>query len=152
MFSGDSLVSAVTVNGEAARSGRTLFTGSTISTPADVTAVLSLSSLGKIQLAPETTFMLSTEPGVFAGSMVSGKITVLSSSGGVTVRNLAGELVSLNAGESVEAGSTSAARQTGSGGLQPWHWALIIGAAVAVVVIIAASGGDDSSTPVSPIR
>jgi hypothetical protein len=144
---------AVTVNGESAKSGRTLFANSTISTPDGMQAILNLGKTGKLQLAPNSTFSLASESGTAAGSLVSGKITVLNSLGGITVNNVSGEPVLLVAGESIEANASSAVKQTGgSGGLKPWHWALIVGAAAAVIVIVLASGSDNDSTPVSPVR
>lgn len=153
IVAGGSNNASVTVNGESAKSGRTLFANSTISTPEGMEAILSLGKTGKLQLAPNTTFSLASDAGTVAGSLVSGKITVLTSLGGITVNNLSGETVTLVAGESIEANASSAVRQTGgSGGLKPWHWAVIVGAAAAVIVIVLASRGDDDSTPVSPIR
>ncbi|CAN5184055.1 hypothetical protein BH20ACI2_BH20ACI2_13510 [soil metagenome] len=154
IVSGGSENASVTVNGESAKSGRTLFTNSTISTPDGMQAILSLGKTGKLQLAPNTTFSLGSDPGTIAGSLVSGRITVLNSLGGITVNNLSSEPVTLGAGESAEANASSAVRQTGgSGGLKPWHWALIVGAAAAVIIIVLASrGNDDDSRPISPIR
>lgn len=143
---------SITVNGESAKSGRTLFANSTISTPDGMQAILSLGKTGKLQLDPNTTFSLASDTETVAGSLVSGRITVVNSLGGITVNNLSGETIKLGAGESLEANASAAARQTGgSGGLKPWHWALIVGAAAAVIVIVLAAGGDDDS-PVSPIR
>ncbi len=150
-FSGGGADALVTVNGEPARSGRTLFGDSTISTGDGVQAIVSVGKLNRIQLAANSTFALSEEPGLVAGSLVAGNITVINSLEGVTVRNLAGELVKLNAGETVGTNASTAVRQTRTGGLQPWQWALIIGAAAAVIIIVAASGGDDAA-PASPIR
>ena len=43
----------VLINGEAAKSGRSVFSSSTIVTPDDAIAVVSLGKLGKIELAPK---------------------------------------------------------------------------------------------------
>jgi hypothetical protein len=144
---------SVTVNGEAAKTGRTLFGDSTVSTPDGVQAIISLGKGTKVQLASNTTFALSADQASSAGSLLSGNMTVLSSPNGVTVRNVAGDMVKLSAGESIEATASSAAKQTGKvAGLEPWQLALIIGAAVAVVIIVVAASGGNESTPVSPIR
>jgi hypothetical protein len=143
--------SSVTVNGEAAKSGRTLFPNSTISTPEGVEAVVSLGKFGKIQLASGTTFTLGSESGPASGDLTAGQITVLSSEGGLSVKNLAGETLVVNTGESASATSKAAARQTGPGGLEWWKWGLITAAVVTVVVIAVVATRDDS-TPVSPIR
>ena len=150
-FSGTSGEAAVTVNGEAAKSGRTLFGDSTVSTADGVQAMISMGKGTKVRLASNTTFALSGDQASFAGSLISGNLTVISSQNGISVRNLSGQLVKLNTGESIEANATTAAKQSGSvGGLEPWQLALIIGAAVAVVIIVVAASGGDSS-PASPI-
>jgi hypothetical protein len=152
-FSSGSGDSSVTVNGEAAKSGRTLFGDSTVSTPDGTQAIISLGKGTKVQLASNTTFALSADQALSAGSLMSGNLTVISSPTAVSVKNLAGDTVSLNAGESIEASAKSAAKQSGKiGGLEPWQLALIIGAAVAVVIIVVAASGGNDSTPVSPIR
>jgi hypothetical protein len=67
----------VLVNGEAARSGRSVFSGSTITTPETASAVMSLGKFGKIELAPATSLTLTfDEKGIF-GDLTSGKVTVL---------------------------------------------------------------------------
>ena len=144
---------AVTVNGEVARNGRTLFANSVVATGDGAQAVISIGKGVKIQLAPDSKFLLAPDPVPYLGTLTAGRIIALNSSQGVSIRNSYGEVVKLNTGESIEAGASSAVKQSGSvGGLEPWQLALIIGAAVAVVVlVVVASGGDDSS-PVSPIR
>src|SRR5687768_10364445 len=62
--------SAVTVNGEVAKSGRTLFGDSTISTADGARAVVSISGGAKLQLAPNTTFALSSDQRSSAGSLM----------------------------------------------------------------------------------
>src|SRR3982750_3042719 len=49
----------VTVNGETARSGRSIFSSSVISTPENASAVVNLGRLGVIELAPNSTFAIS---------------------------------------------------------------------------------------------
>lgn len=139
----------VTVNGEPAKSGRTLFPNSTISTPEGVDAVISLGQVGKIQLGPGTTFTVSSDAGF--GDLTSGTITVLSGTEGISVKTLSGDMVKLTTGETVSANSSAAARQTGPGGLEWWKWALIAGGIITVIVVAVAVSGDDNP-PVSPIR
>lgn len=141
--------SSVTVNGEPAKSGRTLFPNSTISTPDGVDAVISLGSAGKVRLSGGTTFTVSGDSAL--GDLTAGKITLLSSAGGLNIKTLSGETVKMTSGETVSANSTAAARQTGPGGLDWWKWALIVGGVITVIVVAAAVSGDDDS-PVSPIR
>lgn len=149
-FSGSNADQFVTVNGEAAKSGRTLFGDSTIATGEGVQAVINISGGGKIQLAPNSKFVLSPD-GTFAGSLIAGNVKARSRTEGLAVKISAGDLVKLDFGDSVDANSSTVVKQTKAGGLEPWQWALIIGAAAAVIIIVAASGGNDS-TPISPIR
>jgi hypothetical protein len=140
----------VTVNGEPARTGRTLFPNSTISTPEGVDAVISLGSIGKIQLGPGTTYTVSSDTAV--GDLTSGTITLLTGTEGISVKTLSGEVVKMSSGETVSASSAVAAQQSrGPGGLEWWKWALIVGGVVTVIVVAVAVSGDDDP-PVSPIR
>jgi hypothetical protein len=139
---------SVTVNGEAAKTGRTIFSGSTIVTPETLGASLNLGKTGQIQMAPGTTFSVDTNSGTLNGDLTAGSITVLNGSG--NVRTLAGDIVKVNAGETVNA-SSKAAAQTGRGpGGLPW-WAIgAIAVAAVVVVVVVATRGDDNN--VSPVR
>lgn len=143
---------AVTVNGEPATSGRTVFAASTITTPNGVSAVLNLGKAGKIELKPNTTFVLWGDGAPVGGSLTAGDVVVLNSTEPVGVKTMAGETLSLSAGETVSAGSTAAAKaQTkGPGGIDWWIWGVIIGGGIAAI-IIAANAGDDNNN-ISPIR
>ena len=112
IFSSGSGNNAVIVNGEAARSGRTLFSDSTISTPDGATAIVSLGRMGKIQLGPNTTFSLSAEQATIAGSLLSGSVTVLNSLEGLTIRNASGEIVKLMGTSAYYAPAASAVSAT----------------------------------------
>ncbi|MGE3466721.1 MAG: hypothetical protein AB7J13_07290 [Pyrinomonadaceae bacterium] len=139
----------VTVNGEPASTGRTVFAASTITTPADSGAVLNMGTAGKIELAPGTTFLIDGDGNIISGSITAGNVTVLNASQPIAVRTLSGETLALNAGETAGANSTAtAARQTGPGGLDWAYWALIIGAAVAIPIIIIATNDDDNNPSV----
>ena len=160
---------AVTVNGEAARSGRTIFASSTIATPESMGAMVNLGRAGKIELGPNTTFTLYGDGNTVSGDLASGSLTVLSAAESVNVKTLSGEMVTLNAGETVNATSGKAARDhrdpnTGKcidddndgkeecgGGVPGWVWAALIGGVI-VGVIIAVSGGGNESPPISPVR
>lgn len=145
--------SSVTVNGEPARGGRTLFANSTITTPEGVDAIVSLGRFGKLQLAPGTTFTLSDDPQSAGGDLTSGKVTVLSAPSKLNVRTLAGSTLSLGSGESATAASSSAAQQgTGPGGLEWWKWGVIAGAVATVIIVAVVATRDDDSAPISPIR
>lgn len=141
---------SVTVNGESAASGRTIFAASTITTPEGMTAVLDLGKAGKIELAPNTTYSLNAD-GSISGSLSAGSAKVLSSTTTVGVKTLTGDVVSLNAGEMVSANSATASKQTGSSGNDKLMWALIFGGATAVILLIALDNDEDGAQA-SPVR
>lgn len=143
---------AVTVNGEPAVSGRTVFAASTITTPDGVSAVLNMGKAGKIELSPNTTFVIDGDGDIVSGSLTSGNLTVLNSPQGVGVKTLSGETVTLNAGETANASSANASKRAkpGPGGLDWAYWGIIIGGAIVAVVVIATTTGDDN--PTSPVR
>ncbi|MGI8882631.1 MAG: hypothetical protein ACR2IA_00095 [Pyrinomonadaceae bacterium] len=126
----------VTVNGEAAKSGRSVFSTSTIATPDNASAVINIGKIGKIQLSPNTNLVLSfTEKGI-SGDLLSGKLTVLNASESVNVKISGGETLQLNAGES--AGATSKVQDDDNdndGGAAYLPYLLILGGAVAAIVI-----------------
>ena len=138
---------SVTVNGEPVKTGRTIFSGSTVVTPEKVGASLNLGKSGQIQMTPGTTLSIDTNSGTLNGDLTAGSITVLS--GSANIKTLAGEAVKVSAGETVNASSTAAAAQTGRGpGGLPW-WAIgAIAVAAVVVVVVVATGGDDNASPV----
>ena len=134
--------SSVKVNGEAAQSGRSIFTASTISTPANTSAIINLGKLGKLELAPNTTANISfTDKGI-NGDLLSGKITVLGTTDAVNIKTTEGKTVKLNAGESVTSGlpkQDDDDDDDDKGGAAWWIWAAIFGGAIAGVVIAATS-------------
>ena len=134
--------SSVKVNGETAQSGRSIFTASTISTPANTSAIINLGKLGKLELAPNTTANISfTEKGI-NGDLLSGKITVLGTTDAVNIKTTEGKTVKLNAGESVTSGlpkQDDDDDDDDKAGAAWWIWAAIFGGAIAGVVIAATS-------------
>ena len=158
LITGNDNASTVTVNGEVAKSGRSIFSSSTISTTDDAGAIIDLGKAGKLQLAHNTTFAVSFDDSSINGSLSSGSVTVLSAAHTVGVKTLSGD-VKLNAGESATAnattGQTAPTAATASSGDWGW-WALIVGGAIAVIIITAAANGDNklggSATQISPIR
>jgi len=71
----------VVVNGERAFSGRTFFSGGTISTTETSSATLSLGRLGRIKLAPSSSLSLSFSEGQIAGTLSKGNASVESMEG-----------------------------------------------------------------------
>ncbi len=133
--------SSVTVNGETAQSGRSVFSASTITTPENATAIINLGKIGKIELAPNTTINISfTEKGI-NGDLLNGKVTVLGATQSVNIKTTEGKTVKLNTGESVATGQTQQDDDDDAkaGGTAWWVWAAIFGGAVAGVVIAATS-------------
>ncbi|MFZ1701479.1 MAG: hypothetical protein WBO10_01870 [Pyrinomonadaceae bacterium] len=142
----------VTVNGEPASTGRTVFASSTITTPEGFGAVLNMGKGGKIELGPNTTFFIDGDGNVVTGNLTAGNVTVLNTAKGVGIKTLSGETLTLAAGETANANSTAPATRAkpGPGGLDWWYWGLIIGAGIAIPVIIIAT--KDDNNPTSPIR
>jgi hypothetical protein len=165
--------SFVSVNGEPAKSGRSVFSPSTITTPDAMSATVNLGKSGKVEFGPNTTFTLSSNGNAISGDLTSGSITVLSAAQAVSVRMLSGEIVELNAGETATATSGKAARdhrdsngkcidddkdgdEECTNGAGWWVWALILGGAVAGVVVAATANNNSDlgggTTVTSPIR
>jgi len=149
----------VFVNGEVARSGRSVFSGSTISTSDSTNAVINLSKLGKIELAPNTVLNLTfDEKGIF-GDLTSGTVTVLGSAENVNIKTLNGKSVQLATGQSVSASGLKDDDKDDDdddGGAAWWAWGAIFGGAAAVILWTALSDNDISvgqnGTVISPTR
>lgn len=149
----------VKVNGQEAQSGRSVFSSSVISTPENASAIINLGTIGKIELAPNTTADVSFSEKGISANLMDGRVSVLSSTSDVAVNIAGGKLVNLKSGESA---STSSAKQTDTakdndGGSAGLLWALILGGA-AVGIIIAATTNNNNvsigggSTVISPTR
>lgn len=108
--------SAVTVNGEVAQSGRSIFSESTITTPDNATATINLGKTGKLELAPNSSLTLSFDQNSITGSLTSGTVTVMGSPETTAVINtLKGSVSSETAKNStftVSAGAENAAAQS----------------------------------------
>lgn len=146
----------VKVNGEAAQSGRSIFSSSTISTPENTSAVINLGKVGKIELAPNTTMALSFSEKGITGNLISGRVTVLGASNSVNINTADGKLLKLGVGESASSAQDDDDEDE-KGGAGWWVWALVFGGAIAGVVIAATSDNNrvalgGGSTVVSPVR
>lgn len=156
VVTGTTETSVVTVNGEAVKSGRTIFSSSTITTPEGAGAIVNLGQAGRIQLASNTTFTLSFDTDGISGNLASGSISVLNAAKSVSVKTSSGEIVSLNAGEAATANSGSASKQSSSAtSSNNWFvYALIFGGAVAGIVYATSQNNENrlgSSVTVSPV-
>jgi hypothetical protein len=69
--------SAVTLNGEAAQSGRSVFSASTVTTPDNATATINLGKMGKIELAPKSSLSVNFEENGITGTLTAGTVTVI---------------------------------------------------------------------------
>lgn len=136
--------SVVTVNGEAAESGRSIFSSSTIATPEGAGAVINLGKVGKIELDPNTTLSLSFDSNTANGELTAGRVTVLGTSNGIDFKTADGKTVRLNAGESVMASGGKAQADDDD---KPawWVFALIFVAAGAVVVAAVVTDNNDTT-------
>jgi hypothetical protein len=147
----------VFVNGEVARSGRSVFSGSTITT-SDSTAVLNLSKLGKIELAPNTALNLTfDEKGIF-GELTSGTVSVLGAAQNVNIKMLNGKTVQLAAGQSVSASGLKDDKDDDDddGGAAWWIWGGVLAGAAAIILWTALNDQDinvgSNGTVISPTR
>lgn len=140
----------VQVNGEIARSGRSIFSSSNVSTPENSKAVISIGKLARLELDTSSTMDLVFDDASVDAELTSGRLTVLGSTGTVRVRTIDGKITSLKTGESVDAsGQSQRARQTGNSD-DWWIWLLIAGGAAAAVII--AVSQSNSNNVVSPNR
>ncbi len=145
--------SFVTVNGEAAKSGRTVFSSSTISTPEGMGAIINFGKAGKIQLAPNTVFTVSADGKSISGDLSAGSLTVLNAAQSVPVTISTGEIVNVNAGETASANSGSASKKPTPhiAGINAWVFAAIVGGVIAAVIIATTAGNNDQAV-ISPVR
>ncbi|MBV9926045.1 MAG: hypothetical protein JOZ96_13590 [Acidobacteria bacterium] len=72
---------AVTVNGNSAKSGETIFSGQSIQTPAGVGATVNLPGIGRVDIAPNTNLTLTFENGKVDVVLVSGCVIVTANRG-----------------------------------------------------------------------
>lgn len=70
----------VTVNGETANTGRTIFSSNTIATPANSGAVVNLGALGQVELAPNSSIDLTFDENGISGTLKSGQVKVAGAS------------------------------------------------------------------------
>ncbi len=149
--------SIVTVNGEATKSGRTIFSSSTIATSADASAVINVKNVGKLKLAPNTTTVVNFDEKGITGNIVQGKLTVLSASEAVNITAPNGKVANLAAGESVLTVRQDDDEDDDAGSGSWFIWALVLGGAAAAIAIAATSDNNTvdlggGTTVVSPIR
>ena len=139
----------VKVNGEPAKSGRSIFPSSTVTTPEDTSAVISMGKAGQIELGPGSSLNLTFDDKSVNGELTVGRLTVLSSLGTVNVRTVDGNTTQVKAGEEILA-SGKAQTKTSGGSNNLWIWAVVAAGAAAIIIIAVSQSGND--TVVSPTR
>lgn len=133
--------SVVTVNGESIKSGRTIFSSSTIVTPADASAFVSVKNVGKLKIAPNTKMVVSFDAKGISGSIDKGKMTVVESVDIVSMTAPNGKVALLNSGDTV---STVQDDDDGVSGGEALIPVLILAGLVAIAAIYIATSGDDN--------
>lgn len=155
----------ITINGNAAQTGATVMSGSTIATSSNGNAVIDLGALGRVEIGDNTTVTLTCVGGSLQIRTSCSRTEVEVRSGSLNVTSPS--TATLSAGQdadyngSVEATSTGAidvkveceGRKAGAGpyvgaGLLGFLALIGLGAAVAVGIAV---GDEDSITPTSPI-
>jgi hypothetical protein len=158
----------ITINGNAAQTGATVMSGSTIATSSNGKAIIDLGALGRVEVGENTTVTLTCVAGSLQirSTCSSTEVEVRSGSLNVTSPTAgtlgAGQKGKYNGG--IEASSTGAidvkveceGRKTGTGA-GPFVGAgligllALIGIGAAVAIGIAVGGDNDGVTPSSPI-
>lgn len=161
----------VSVNGEAANTGRTVFSSNTITTPADASAIINLGKLGQVELAPNSSMNLNFDENGISGELLSGKIKVASSENvAANIKTQTGTVIADAADAKVfsvafDANKTNVVAETGTVKLNEAGktstvgkaqaddndgffgssagYAILFGGAAAVLIFIAASGSND---------
>lgn len=142
----------VKVNDEAVQSGRSIFSQSTIVTPNNASAIINFGKVGKIELAPDTTLVLSFNQNGIGGDLLTGRVSVLSAESSVNITTTDGNSVELKVGESAAVGGK--AQTTSSGNSLSYFVALgVIVASLTAVVLSATTGNSvGGGTAISPTR
>jgi hypothetical protein len=146
----------VTVNGEVAKSGRTIFSSNSIVTSEKYSAIVNLGNVGAVELAPNSNLVLSFSRSGISGELTSGSVRVIRSENFVNIKLSGGEVVRLSAGES--AGNSKAQDDDDSSGGGAWLiWALVFGGAAAGIILAATTNNNNvqlggGTTVVSPSR
>jgi hypothetical protein len=150
----------VLVNGMAARTGRTIFSSSTITTPNNVTATIDMGKAGQIELSAGSSISLSFDATSASVDLTSGTLNVLKSEQKIHV-NTAGNSLDLSAGDSANAGgpaddkdyrdsngkcvdaNKNGKEECDSGPAAWWLWALVFAGATAGVVVGVSQGNNN---------
>ncbi len=148
--------SVVLVNGEAAKSGRSIFSSSTIKTPDGVSAVISVNNAGRLEIAPNSTFTFTADANTVGGILSEGKVSVINSVSQVLIDTPAGP-VTLNAGEAATAAGRQDDDDDDNGGAAWWLFAIGLGGAAAGILYAVLKDSNNAElggggTVISPVR
>lgn len=144
----------VLVNGEQVKSGRSIFSSSSIITSDNASATISVGPLGTIRLAPNSSITLTFDSDALNGTLSKGSVTVLNSSDKVGVMLPNGTLAELSSGMSASAAPQDDDDDDDAGAAW-WPWAIVFGGAATVILWTAFKGDNrvdlgGGSTVVSP--
>lgn len=152
-------IPVVKVNGETAQSGRSIFTASTIATPDNAAAILSLGKAGKIEIAPNSALTLSFDANGISGNLTAGRVVVIDASNSVNIKTLDGNVLKLGAGESASAsgGQAQTNNDDDDNGRGFLIFAIVLGGAAAGIILAATNDNNrialgGGTTVVSTIR
>ena len=157
---------SITINGNAAQTGATVMSGSTIATSSNGSAVVDLGPLGRVEIGGGSTVTLTCVGGTLQIRTSCARTEVDVKSGSLNVTAPTAKTVAAGSDETfsggIEANSTGAidvkveceGRRAGAGpfvgaGLLGLLALIGIGAAVAIGIAV---GDEDSVTPSSPVR
>jgi hypothetical protein len=142
--SGNGEAPFVLVNGDTARSGRTIFSDSTITTSEATGAVVNLGKLGRVELAPSTVLTLTFDDAGVSGNLTSGLVSVFGTTSKVAIKTLDGKIVNLASGQSVAASGMVQQDDDDDddAGAAWWIWAGVFGGAAAGILWAALSNDD----------
>ena len=130
----------VLVNGEEVKSGRSIFTSSTIVTKKESSATVSIGSLGTLRIAPNSSLTLSFDDKGIRTVLKKGTVSVLNAADKVAVALPNGTISMLTAGKAVSASPQDDDKDNGK---KDWVlWALIAGGAAAAIIFAASRNGN----------
>ena len=133
---------AVLVNGEEIKSGRTIFSSSSISTSANSSAVVSMGKIGSLRIAPNSSLILTfSEKGINC-ELLTGQFTVLNAADKVNVSLPGGKTAELSAGNTASTAVQDDDDDDKVGGGAWFLWAVVVGGAAATFVWFATKGNN----------
>jgi hypothetical protein len=146
----------VKVNGEAAATGRSLFSTSVIETNENSEAIINIGNLGKFELAANSKIIISFDENHINGDLTAGSLLVLNARENINIKLPEGKTVSSKTGDKVSVNQTNLPATPSPAGISSLiPWIVVIGAAITSLVVSPAIGNNNSqasggTTVVSP--